>query len=181
MQSSSLVHSNQHQGVRTIWGHDERDTEGACQCAYIPHHPFHYHFHEEARLIKYGKCAWPIGVIWNSEFHVHKFVISFSKDDESHFLLGGAHRFIASIFNFTRVTKKSVASDRANDKCLLRMVQFSEPVSAEWQTIPQTVIFAHFIDSCEPIMSAATILHFSWTEEEVRGGHAPYIVSNRFK
>lgn len=145
-------------------------------------HPCVYDFHPEARLINHQKCRWLIDEIWTSGFHAHEAVISVTNDDKRQVLLGGAHRCIASMFNFTMVTEKVVSSDRAKDGALLRMVQFSEPVSTEWQTIAQTVLFAHFLDGCETTMSAVDNLQLFLGRKRREGMDMRHMLfANRFK
>lgn len=91
-------------------------------------------------------------------FDKHEKVLPAKTDDGSHILLGGAHRSISVIFYFTIVTEKVVNMDRVNDMALIRMVQFYEPVSSEWQTVAQNKLFAHFLEKCEPNMNANAIL-----------------------
>lgn len=82
--------------------------------------------------------------IWNEKLPIHERVLSAITDDNSQIVLGGTHRTMEAIFNFDMVVEKSVSMAKTDYASLVRMVRFSEPFSAEWQTVAQTQLFAHF-------------------------------------
>lgn len=66
-----------------------------------------------------------------------------STDDAWQILLGGAHRILAAIFNFTMLMEDVVPTAEANYVSLVRMVNFSEPLSAEWHAVAQKQLLVY--------------------------------------
>lgn len=97
-------------------------------------------------------------------------------------LLGGAHRTISAIFNFTMLAEKVVNTDRVNDTALVRFVQFSEPVSSQWHTVAQTQLFAHFLQTCDSDMKSKSILETFLGSKRNEGMEMRHrLFANRFK
>lgn len=80
---------------------------------------------------------WLISEVWNKGFKTHETVIEKDEPGKEDLLLGGAHRTMDDLFVFTPVTCKLVSKACGSEETLTKVVQFTEPLSDEWNTLAQ--------------------------------------------
>lgn len=104
------------------------------------------------------------------------------KDASRNFLLGGSHINRSAIINFTMVTENVVSRDHKKDAFLLQLVQFSESDTVEWNKVAQTMLFLHFLGTCDTKMPPEEILRNCFGGKRREGTEQRHMLfSNRYK
>lgn len=122
------------------------------------HHPANVRLSEQARKIDHAKCEWLLDNMWKEGYKAHETVIVKDTKDDNDLLLGGAHRTVSALFLFAPMTCKVVARNCGAEETLTKVVQFTEPISNEWNTLAQCALFAQHITQSETGVSAKILV-----------------------